>query len=330
MFGSMRGTVHLPPDIDLAAPILPQVMTAAELGFTHREPSDRLDLLTVEPWADHALLDFGHGRKLERYGPLVVDRPEEQAMAAPSLPEAEWARADAVFDGDAEEGEGRWRFGARPVETFPMAWDGLPFLGRVTPFRHLGVFPEQAAHWGWMAERIAAAGRPLRVLNLFGYTGLASLVAARAGAEVTHVDASKRAVAFARENAGEAGLDDRPIRWIVEDAVKFAQRELRRGKRYDGIVLDPPKFGRGPGGEVWRLFEHLPAHFADCVSLLSDEAEFLILSAYAIRASALATDDLARSLLAARGGEIRSGELALATAEGRLLSTSLFTRWSRG
>lgn len=291
---------------------------------------DRLSLLVTDGFDDYRLLDMGYGRKLERFGRLKVDRPEEQAMGAPLLPEAAWDAADARFDGEAEEGEGRWRFAGRPTDTFPMAFDGVRFHGRFTPFRHLGVFPEQAVHWRWMAERIAAAARPAKVLNLFGYTGVASLVAAAAGAQVTHVDASKKAVAFARENQALAGLEDRPIRWIVEDAIKFVEREIRRGNRYQGIVLDPPKFGRGPGGEVWRLFEDLPRHLADCVAALAEDADFLILTAYAIRASSLAIDDLTRSLLAPHGGRLESGEVAI-RAEGadRLLSTSLFSRWSR-
>lgn len=251
-------------------------------------------------------------------------------MGPPSLPPETWEAADAVFDGDAEEGEGRWSATDDVTDTFPLRWEGLAFKGRFTPFRHLGVFPEQAAHWAWLDARVRGAGRPLRVLNLFGYTGLASLVAARAGAHVTHVDASKKSIGFARENQAAAGLDDKPIRWIVEDAVKFVEREIRRGNRYDGVILDPPKFGRGPSGETWHLFEDLPRHLADCVAVLADEAEFLIAQVYAIRASFLALDDLARPLLAGRGGSLVSGELAIRVeASDRLLATSLFSRWSR-
>lgn len=288
-------------------------------------------LLVADGWADYRLVDFGHGRKLERFGPYLVDRPEEQAMAPPRLPATDWERADARFDGEAEEAEGRWRFarGAQPAP-FPLAWEGVGFLGRFTPFRHLGFFPEQAAHWSFAAERLRAARRPMRVLNLFGYTGVASLVTAAAGAHVTHVDASKRAVQFARENQAQAGLADKPIRWIVDDAIKFVERETRRGVRYQGILLDPPKFGRGPNGETWRLFEDLPRHLEACVGLLAEDAEFLVLTAYAIRASFLSLDDLARPLLASRGGALTSGELALRTQDGRrLLSTSLYARWSR-
>jgi len=283
----------------------------------------------TEAWADYRLLDFGEGRKLERFGRLVVDRPEEQAMGKRALDAADWQKADAVFDGDAEDKEGRWRFSGKSAETFPLNFEDMNFLGRFTPFRHMGFFPEQAAHWRWVNAQIGMQAAPFRVLNLFGYTGLASLLAARAGAEVTHIDASKKAVAWARENQEAAKLTDKPIRWIVEDAVTFVQREQRRGKSYEGIILDPPKFGRGPNGETWHLFENLAAHAEDCVKLLSDNARFLILTAYAIRASALSLDALLRPLLKERGGRLESGELAVKADDGRLLSTSLYARWSR-
>ncbi len=294
------------------------------------DPQGRFALLVSDGWDDYQLIDMGFGRKLERFGQFLVNRPEEQAMNRPLLSEAEWEKADAYFDGDAEETEGRWQFIDKAHQIFPMQVDGLSFHGRFTSFRHMGFFPEQVMHWRFMREQIKAANRPLRVLNLFGYTGIASLIAAQAGAHVTHVDASRRAIHWARENQAQAGLESAPIRWINEDAVKFVERELRRNNRYDGIILDPPKFGRGPNGEVWRLFESLPKHLADCVALLADDAQFLILSAYAIRASFLAIDSLAEPLLRARGGRLQSGELAIRQQNGTaLLSTSLFTRWSR-
>jgi len=304
---------------------------ADPLSVPSPAPSARFGLLVTDGFEDYRLVDMGYGRKLERFGRYLVDRPEEQAMGPARLPPEAWLRADAAFDGEAEDLEGRWRFTRRDVPNdFPMRFEDLTFRGRFTAFRHMGFFPEQEVHWRWMAERIRAAGRPIKVLNLFGYTGLASLIAAQAGAQVVHVDASKRAIGHARENQALARLDDKPIRWLVEDAIKFVEREIRRGNRYQGIVLDPPKFGRGPNGETWRLFEDLPKHLSDCVDILAEDAEFLILSAYAIRASCLAIDDLARGLLARRGGTVSSGEVAI-RVEGsdRLLSTSLFTRWSR-
>ncbi|MEF2070346.1 class I SAM-dependent methyltransferase [Consotaella sp. CSK11QG-6] len=288
-------------------------------------------ILTAEPSEDYRLLDSGDGEKLERYGALTVRRPENQAIWPRRVDVARWDNADAVFTGDTdEEGTGRWRFPLEPLgETWPLAYDGLPFLGRFTSFRHVGVFPEQAAHWSFMAERIGEAKRPLRLLNLFGYTGIASLVAARAGAEVTHVDASKKAIAWARANQELARLGDRPVRWICEDAVRYAEREVRRGSRYDAILLDPPKYGRGPKGEVWQLFEDLPYLLHLTRELLSPRPLFVILTAYSIRASFYSLSALMAEQFRGLGGRIEAGELVIAEAgeDARLLSTSLFSRW---
>jgi 23S rRNA (cytosine1962-C5)-methyltransferase len=209
-------------------------------------------------------------------------RPEPQCLWAPRLDAAVWDGADAVFDPAGDEDEGRWRFSGRPREVWPLAWRGVRFNGRFTAFRHLAFFPEQAANWAWLDETLRTRPAPApRVLNLFGYTGVASLVCSSAGATVTHVDASKKAIGWARENAELSGLADRPIRWICEDARRYVQREARRGSRYDGIILDPPKYGRGPGGEVWRLFDDLPELLRLCVELLAPDARFLLLNAYA-------------------------------------------------
>lgn len=289
-------------------------------------------LLETAGWDDYALLDSGHGHKLERYGRYRIVRPEEQAIWTPRLPAADWDRADAVFTGDVEEeGAGRWRFPVPLPETWPMRYGPVAFGCRFTSFRHTGVFPEQAAHWDWMTAAIRsarrAADRPIRLLNLFGYTGVASLLAAEAGAHVTHVDASRKAIAWGRENAAASGLDHLPIRWICEDAGKFVAREGRRGNRYDAILLDPPKYGRGPGGEVWDIFRDLPAMTAACRDLLSDDPLHLILTVYAMRASFVSFHELAAEVFGGRG-RLESGELLLVEeAGGRRLSTSLFVRW---
>jgi 23S rRNA (cytosine1962-C5)-methyltransferase len=287
-------------------------------------------ILETEGWSDYALLDSGNGEKLERYGPYRIVRPEAQALWTPRKPAHDWDSADARFVGIGdEEADGRWRYKKPLGETWKMAWDGVPFLGRFTSFRHVGVFPEQATHWEWIAKAIAAAGRPAKVLNLFGYTGVASLVAARAGAEVTHIDASKKAIGWARENQALGGFDALKIRWICEDATKFVERELRRGNRYDGIILDPPKFGRGPKGEVWDIFVHLRPMLEACARLLADDPLFLILTAYSIRASFYSIDEVTAEALAGRSGLLESGELVLREqGGGRALSTSLFSRWS--
>jgi 23S rRNA (cytosine1962-C5)-methyltransferase len=280
-------------------------------------------------WDDYALIDSGGGRKLERYGPYRVVRPEPQCLWRASLDTPVWAGADAVFDPEGEEDAGRWRFGGPPLSAFPLAWRGVRFHGRFTPFRHLGFFPEQASNWDWLQARLRTSEKPLRVLNLFGYTGVASLVCAAEGAAVTHLDASKRAIGWARENAALSGLTDRPVRWLTEDARKYVQREARRGSRYDGIILDPPKFGRGPGGEVWRLLDDLPELIAGCAALLSPDASFLLLNAYAERLSGLALAGLMAEALAGRGGGIDWGELALIEERGeRGVGVSFFARWS--
>ncbi len=291
-------------------------------------------LLITPGFPDYRLIDCGEGRKLERFGRLLVDRPEPQAMGRRRQP-ALWDKADAVFLGmnaEDEGSDGRWKFAGRPVETFPVSYRGVAFHGRFTPFRHLGFFPEQAPHWDYMIEQLQALKRPARVLNLFGYTGVASLLAARHGAQVTHVDASKKSIGFARENQALAGLSDAPIRWIVDDAVKFAEREVRRGKHYDGVLLDPPRFGRGPDGEVWSLEADLP-HLLDLTrQILAPGPAFAVLTAYAIRASFLSIHEITADLLGHRPGVLSSGELAVRetgdpTRPGRLLATSMFSRF---
>ena len=304
----------------------------AEPRRTGARPVENLPLiLETKPTSDYALIDSGNGRKLERYGQFLIERPEGQAIWQPALPASEWAKADAIFTGNTEEeGIGRWQFPKKPLaETWPLKHDGMAFLGRFTSFRHVGVFPEQAAHWAYMQALIGTANRQVKVLNLFGYTGIATLLAARAGAEVTHVDASKKAVGWARENQAIAGLADKPIRWIVEDAMKFVLREGRRGNGYDIILLDPPQFGRGPNGEVWQLFEHLPAMAEACRAIVSPNPLAVILTAYSIRASFFAIHELMRDTFTGFGGRVDSGELIIREQQaGRALSTSLFSRWA--
>ena len=299
-------------------------------------PAERVPvILTSEGAGDFHLIDSGEGEKLEQYGDLRIVRPEAQALWPKSLGAAAWDKVDAVFTGDIdEEGAGRWRFPRAALgETWPLSLLDVDFHGRFTSFRHVGVFPEQIAHWSWLKSEIESADRPLKVLNLFGYTGVASLVAARAGAEVTHVDASKKAIGWARENQSLSRMDKAPIRWICEDAMKFILREERRGNRYDIILTDPPKFGRGPNGEVWHLFEHLPLMLDVCRELLTPKARGLVLTAYSIRASFYSIHELMRETMRGRRGVVESGELVIQEAgldghtPGRKLSTSLFSRW---
>ena len=287
--------------------------------------------LRTRAWDDYALVDSGHGRKLERYGRFLVVRPEPQCWWPARLGPEAWDKADAVFDPTpADEDDGRWRFSGRPPESFALRWGPARFNARFTAFRHLAFFPEQAANWAWLQDAVSQLGaQPPRVLNLFGYTGVASLVMAAAGAHVTHVDASKKAIGWARENAALSGLEDKPVRWICEDARKYLARELRSGSTYDGVVLDPPKYGRGPGGEVWRLFEDLPELMEMCAALLTPNARFLLLNAYAERISGLSLAHLTAGALKGRGGVVDWGELDLSEQgdDGREIGLSFFARW---
>ena len=296
---------------------------------TTAHPLPPINLLVPGNWSDYELLDSGAGAKLERFGPYRFVRPESGAIWPRTLPEHEWAAADGIFATADEEGAGRWEF-RQPVDArWTMRYGELRFWAQPTPFRHLGVFPEQASQWDWLSGLIRTANRPVRVLNLFGYTGLATLAAAAAGAAVTHVDASQKAMAWARENQMLSGLADRPIRWLVDDALKFVRREVRRESRYDGLIIDPPKFGRGPKGELWKLEESLPELLDACRSLLSARPLFVILTVYAIRASAVGLQYLLEPVVAGHGGVIEVGEMGVAErGAGRVLSSAIYARWS--
>jgi 23S rRNA (cytosine1962-C5)-methyltransferase len=286
----------------------------------------KLTTLTGDAWPDYGLIDCGHGRKLERYGRYRFIRPEPQAMWAPAL--ADWDADGEFIPGSDEEGGGRWQFD-RPVprEGWDLAWEDVRFRAQATPFRHLAFFPDMAPQWAWMRERL---GEGTEALNLFGYTGVGTLAMAAAGARLVHVDASKKSVEAGKQNAALSGMTDRPIRWLVEDAGKFTAREVRRGRRYHGIILDPPKFGRGPNGEVWRLEEGLAGLVADCAKLLDQDSRFLVLTVYAVRMSALAIGELLNQALAHLGGRVECGDMAVREeTRGLLLPTAIFARWSR-
>ena len=285
--------------------------------------------LISEPRSDYTLIDSGHGRKYESYGGRHFIRPEPQAMWAPAL--EEWP-ADAEFvPGSDDDGGGRW-YNNKPVpmDGWPLSWnDEVHFTASCTPFRHLGFFPDMDPVWRWMRWQLAGIADPV-AMNLFGYTGVGTLALSAAGAQMVHVDASKKSVGQARANAEMSGMSDRPIRWIVDDAAKFVAREVRREKRYDGILLDPPKYGRGPEGEVWRLEEDLPELIANCRQLLDVNSKFLFLTVYAVRMSALALGGLLESHFADLGGKVEFGELAVREqGRGMLLPTAIFARWSR-
>jgi 23S rRNA (cytosine1962-C5)-methyltransferase len=310
-----------------------------------------------EPIAGYALLDCGHGEKLEQVGDVLLRRPDPQAMWRPLREPAAWDAADLCFVRESDRG-GRWEPGPRARRQAPREWAlhhrGATLLVRPTPFKHIGVFPEQSGNWAFTAERIAAlrggdapqdGGTPRSddaargdgaaraaserpaLLNLFGYTGAATVLASRAGAFVTHVDASKPALRWAHENAAASGLPPDAVRWIEDDAAVFVRRERKRGKRYAGIVLDPPPYGRGPGGETWTFEDHIADLLADCAALLADGPAFLVISCYAVGTTPLAF----LNLLADVGpGQRIAGELAIPQADSaRLLPAGLCGRWWR-
>lgn len=306
----------------------------------------RFTLLESARWQDYELLDSGDGLKLERFGNYTFVRPESQAMWKPSLTN-EWKQAHAVFVPTGEESGGHWDFKKKIEEKWKMKYElpltpipspagrgGLKFWVMTTPGRHLGVFPEVAAHWDWCSELVHHGvneeHREINILNLFGYTGLATLAAAAAGAKVTHVDASKKSVSWARDNQELSRLTDAPIRWIVDDALKFVQREARRGARYDGIILDPPKFGRGPKGEVWEVYKSLPSLLEACRECLSKDPLFVVTTLYAVRASAIHVAQAMGDMMAGFSGKIDMGELVTREhSAGRLLSQAVYARWER-
>lgn len=291
-----------------------------------------LRLIRTEGPSGYALIDSGAGRKLERFGNVVVDRPEPQALWRRTLDAEVWRGAHGVFSASGDAEKGKWRLGKPVPESWPVAVRDVRVTCRLKGLWHVGLFPEQLPHWEWMlAELARVEGERPRVLNLFAYTGAASLLAARAGAEITHVDASKAAIEWAKANQAASGLGGAPIRWILDDAAKFVAREARRGRTYHVILIDPPKFGRGPGGEVWDLFQGLPDLLKMAAGLLAPDRSAMILTVYAIRASALAFGQLAADVLRGRGGQFDTGELALAVRgkpQCPAVPTSLFVRWS--
>jgi 23S rRNA (cytosine1962-C5)-methyltransferase len=285
---------------------------------------DGLSTIVAEPWDDWGLIDSGNGQKWERYGNVTVVRPEPQAMWLPA--QEDWTPDATFVPGSDEEGGGRWVRHRDVPRDWPLSRGNVRFHASLTPFRHLAFFPDMAPQWDWMCARAPDAD----VMNLFGYTGVGTLLLSEAGARLVHVDASKKSVEGGRANAALSGLAERPIRWIVDDAAKFTAREVRRGRRYDGILLDPPKFGRGPDGELWRLEEHLAPLLRDCRKLLDENSRFLVLTVYAVRMSALAIGELLRQITEDLGGHVECGEMAVREeSRGLLLPTAIFARWNR-
>lgn len=288
-------------------------------------------ILKVPAQPDYELLDSGSGKKLERYGNFVLSRPDPQAIWLPIKSKSDWGDANAVFVRDGKKVS--WHRDKTIPESWPINFGGLVFDIRPSSFKHTGLFPEQLANWEWMTHVIETVRRAKpaapKVLNLFGYTGGASLACAKSGAEVTHVDGSKMAIAWARKNQELSGLADSPIRWILDDAVLFLKREIKRGNNYDGIVMDPPAFGHGPKGEVWKIEEQFTELMNLCCKVLSDQPIFFVINGYASGYSPIAYQNNLLPLAQKFGGSIETGELTIEeSGTGRLLPCGIFARWN--
>ena len=283
----------------------------------------------ADNWKDYEVLDASGGEKLERWGSYTLIRPDPQVIWTTPRLHPGWKKADARYS-RSSTGGGSWSQHRLP-ERWQIRYGDLTFNVKPMNFKHTGVFPEQAANWDFIREKIAGAGRPIGVLNLFAYTGGATVAAAAAGASVCHVDAAKGMVAWAKENAKSSGLEDRPIRWIVDDCAKFVEREIRRGRRYDAIIMDPPSYGRGPSGEVWKLEDDLYPFMELVCGVLSDNPLFLIVNSYTTGLAPSVIGYLLDTLVTAKhGGKTRCEELGLpVTSSGLVLPCGSTGRWSR-
>jgi 23S rRNA (cytosine1962-C5)-methyltransferase len=279
--------------------------------------------LLAQGWDEFAVLDAGNGMKLERWGAWLLARPDPQVLWPAAR---EWKDWHAWYHRSAEGG-GEWERRTKLPEQWSVAWKGLKFKVRPTDFKHTGLFPEQAANWAWMQAQVAGAGRPLKALNLFAYTGAATVALAAAGAQVAHVDAAKGMVEWAKENAALNGLKEAPIRWLVDDVGKFVEREARRGSQYDALVLDPPSYGRGKSGETWKLEKHLWPLLQACEKVLAPGARFVVLNTYTTGLSPLVMQQLLAKMMAGRPGSVEASELALPIASGGLLPCGATARW---
>lgn len=300
----------------------------------YTRPALRPEPFPQPDFPEHELVDSGAGEKLERFGDVLLRRPDPQALWRRRAPDATWAEADLAFARESDRG-GRWEgpAAARAEQGWLVGFGGARFRVRPTPFKHVGLFPEQAANWEWVRERAAGLGPGAELLNLFGYTGAGSVLAARAGLAVTHVDASRTSLAWALENARLSGLAERDLRTVLDDALAFARREVRRGRRYAGVLVDPPHYGRGPKGEKWQLEDGLAPLLEACAELVAERA-FLVLSTYAVGYSPLAFWNVLSDLPGLAGGTVEVGELALrerapSGAEPRLLPAGFCARWRR-
>ncbi|MDA7579181.1 class I SAM-dependent methyltransferase [Alphaproteobacteria bacterium] len=296
-------------------------------------------LLHADLWDDYALIDSGNGEKLERFGPYFFSRPEPQALWSKKLSPKVWKNVSGKFltssSADNDDFTGKWSLDTNLPNKWELKFGNIKFFATPTPFRHLGFFPDQSPHWLWAAKKIKrfiqlpTNNDPPKLLNLFGYSGIASLHSAYNGASVTHVDASKKAINFAFENRNLSSLHHLPIKFITDDAIKFVKREIRRNNKYDAIILDPPKYGRGPNGEKWELFNDLPLLLKLIPQILSTNPIFIILNSYAIRSSYLSLHYALKDVMQSFHGQVQSGELSIKEEQSnpRQISTAIFARW---
>lgn len=286
------------------------------------------EILITKPSKDYELIDSGEGEKLERFGGYLLRRPDPQALWKKTLDEKEWKNANASFIREGDNAKWRTKEGT-PKEWF-IELAGLKFLIKPTAFKHTGLFPEQESNWLWIKNEIEKAGRPIKVLNLFGYTGGATLAALSAGAEVVHVDGSKSAITWAKQNAEASGLADKKVRWIEDDARKFVQREIKRGNKYDAVIMDPPAFGHGANDELWKIEEDFLKLLDLCEQILSDQPLFVLVNGYSAGYSAMAYENSLSPLVKKFSGQVEGGELTIEELKsGRLLPAGIFARWSR-
>jgi 23S rRNA (cytosine1962-C5)-methyltransferase len=292
--------------------------------------TDRPGLLVADRWQDYQLLDCGDGMKQERWGSYTLVRPDPQIIWPRTGGETRWEDWDGYYH-RSDTGGGKWEFRKNLPEHWTMRYGALTFRIRPTGFKHTGLFPEQAVNWDWFSEKIRAAraaGREVAVLNLFGYTGAAPVAGAAPGASVCHVDAAEGMVKWCRENAALSGLADAPVRYLVDDCLKFVRREQRRSRRYDAVILDPPTYGRGGGGELWKLEDHLWTLLLETKKLLGDRPLFFLLNAYTARLSPVVVHNLLAGLLSDAGGRLSCGEVGLPIRrDGRILPCGIFGRW---
>lgn len=296
---------------------------------------ENLKILKTKGSKGYELIDSGDGEKLERFGAYTLRRPDPQALWRKNLDMKEWKKADASFERAGESG--KWK----KKEGLPMEWlvevSGLKFYITPTAFKHTGLFPEQEPNWEWIKEKVESykviksqrgEKEPIKILNLFGYTGGATLAGLKAGAEVTHVDGSKSAITWAKQNAEASGLALKKVRWIEDDARKFVQREIKRGVKYDAIIMDPPAFGHGANKEVWKIDEDFMNLLESCGEILSANPLFVLVNGYSAGYSAIAYENSLKKLAEKFGGNIESGELTIEESKsGSLLPAGIFSRW---